>query len=98
MLPCGITAASPRTSLLIRLSHEDAVRIREEAALEYRSLSGHLLFVLDRSIWIEEKVAHGARVKTDGEPGRTRTSNPLLNPGMSQYRIMWLFPVSSMSV
>jgi hypothetical protein len=52
--------ASPRTSLLIRLSQEDAARVREEASLAYRSLSGYLLFVIDRSIWIEQKVAHGA--------------------------------------
>lgn len=50
----------PRTSLLIRLSHEDAARIRTEAASEYRSLSGYLLYVLERSFRIEEKVVRGA--------------------------------------
>jgi len=50
----------PRTSLLIRLSHEDAVRIRAEASSEYRSLSGYLLHVLERSFWIEERVVRGA--------------------------------------
>ena len=50
----------PRTSLLIRLSHEDAARIRAEAASEYRSLSGYLLYVLERSFRIEEKVVRGA--------------------------------------
>lgn len=49
-----------RTSLLIRLSHEDAGRIRKEAASEHRSLSGYLLNVLERSFFIEQKVAHGA--------------------------------------
>ena len=48
-----------RTSLLIRLSHEDAVRIRKEASSEYRSVSGYLLYVLTRSFWIEEKVVGG---------------------------------------
>lgn len=51
---------SPRTSLLIRLSHEDAVRIRQEASSEHRSLSGYLLNVLERSFFIEQKVSHGA--------------------------------------
>jgi len=49
-----------RTSLLIRLSHEDAVRIRKEASAEHRTLSGYLLNVLERSMLIEQKVAHGA--------------------------------------
>src|SRR5262245_58213535 len=53
-------APVPRTSLLIRLSHDDAARIRAEASSVYRSLSGYLLFVVERSIWIEQKVAHGA--------------------------------------
>src|SRR5215510_14978411 len=52
--------SAPRTSLLIRLSYEDAVRIRKEAASEHRSLSGYLLNVLERSCFIEQKVAHGA--------------------------------------
>jgi len=42
-----------RTSLLIRLSHEDAARIRKEAASQHRTLSGYLLRVLERSIKIE---------------------------------------------
>jgi len=46
--------------LLIRLSHEDAARIRKEASAEHRSLSGYLLNVLERSFFIEQKVAHGA--------------------------------------
>jgi len=49
-----------RTSLLIRLSHEDAARIHKEASSEHRSLSGYLLNVLERSIFIEQKLAHGA--------------------------------------
>src|SRR5499425_1677096 len=50
----------PSTSLLVRLSHEDAARIRKEASSEHRSLSGYLLNVLERSFSIEQKVAHGA--------------------------------------
>src|SRR5215467_542779 len=49
-----------RTSMLIRLSYEDAVRIRKEASSEHRSLSGYLLNVLERSFFIEQKLAHGA--------------------------------------
>lgn len=49
----------PRTSLLIRLSHEDAARIREEASSEYRSLSGYLLRKLHRGFQIEEKLGTG---------------------------------------
>jgi len=49
-----------RTSLLIRLSREDAARVRAEASSEYRSLSGYLLYVLERSFSIEERVARGA--------------------------------------
>lgn len=48
---------SNRTSLLIRLSHADAARIRKEAATEHRSLSGYLLHVLERSFSIEQKFA-----------------------------------------
>ena len=50
----------PRTSLLVRLPHEDAARIRKEAQSEHRSLSGYLLNVLERSFFIKQKVAHGA--------------------------------------
>jgi uncharacterized protein (DUF1778 family) len=49
----------PRTSLLIRLSHEDAARIRKEASFEYRSLSGYLLSKLERSIRVEETFGPG---------------------------------------
>ena len=49
-----------RTSLLIRLSPEDAARIRERAWSEYRSVSGYLLYVLQRSFRIEELVVRDA--------------------------------------
>jgi len=52
--------SAPRTSLLIRLSHEDAARIHQEAASEHRSLSGYLLNVVVRSFVIEQRVSHGA--------------------------------------
>ena len=48
-----------RTSLLIRCSHEDAARIHSDASFEHRSLSGYLLHVLERSFWIEDRVAKG---------------------------------------
>ena len=51
-----------RTSLLIRLSPQDAVRIREGASSEYRSVSGYLLHALDRSFRIEEAVVRDANV------------------------------------
>ena len=60
MLPYGISRPMPRTSLLIRLSHEDAARIRAEASSEYRSVSGYLLHVLDLSFRIEERVVREA--------------------------------------
>jgi uncharacterized protein (DUF1778 family) len=49
-----------RTSLLIRLSPQDAARIREGASSEYRSVSGYLLYALDRSFRIEEVVVRDA--------------------------------------
>ena len=57
-IPYGINMA--RTSLLIRLSPEDAARIREGACSEYRSVSGYLLYALDRSFRIEEVVVRDA--------------------------------------
>jgi len=51
---------SVRTSLLIRLSHNDAARVRKEASSEHRSLSGYLLHVLERSFSIEQKLTLGA--------------------------------------
>src|SRR5215469_17434852 len=55
-----VSMRSVRTSLLIRLSHDDAARIRKQASSEHRSLSGYLLNVLERSFFIEQKVPHGA--------------------------------------
>lgn len=45
----------PRTSLLVRLSTEDAARIHHAAASEYRSLCAYLLRHLERSMALEEK-------------------------------------------
>lgn len=64
VLPCGITIQGetlPRTSLLIRLSQEDASRIHRESSSEYRSLSGYLLRVLQRSFRIEDAVSQQVR-------------------------------------
>jgi hypothetical protein len=45
-----------RTSLLIRLSHEDAARVHHEASSEYRSLSAYLLRRLETIMNVEEKI------------------------------------------
>ena len=50
-----VSVGERRTSLLIRLSREDAARIHQEASSEYRSLSGYLLCKLERSISLEAK-------------------------------------------
>lgn len=47
------------SSLIIRCSHEDAARIRNHASSEHRSLSGYLLHVLERSLWIEDRLTRG---------------------------------------
>lgn len=48
-----------RTSLLIRCSPDDAQTIYAEAAAQHRNVSGYLLFVLERSMWIERKFLAG---------------------------------------
>ena len=57
-----VVSVALRASLLVRLSPEDAARIRKEASSEHRSLSGYLLNILERSFFIEQKLAHGANV------------------------------------
>lgn len=47
--------AHGRTSLLIRCSPQDAQTIHAEGLAQHRSVSGYLLNVLERSIWIEER-------------------------------------------
>ena len=56
MIPDGIKMNPARTSLIVRCSPEDAVRARNEASLEHRSLSGYLLRVLEFRINIEDKL------------------------------------------
>jgi hypothetical protein len=48
--------------------------------------------------FVSEKSEEANSLKSSGEPGRTRTSNPLISSGMSQSFVFLLFPVSSMSV
>lgn len=48
-----------RTSLLIRCSIEDAQMIRTEAATQHRNVNGYLLYVLERSMWIEQRFLAG---------------------------------------
>ena len=64
--------SASRTSLLIRLSHEDAARVRKEAASEHRILSGYLLFVLERSIRSELNAAQVTQITTDVLSRRAR--------------------------
>lgn len=75
--------AMPRTALLIRYSQEEAAIVHQWAAREHRTISGHLLHVLERSLAIEERfgaaltpsfVAEFNR-KTDGDrqPATTAT-------------------------
>ena len=53
------TEEKGRTSLLIRCSREDAQKIHAEADAAHRSLSGYLLHVLERSLWIENRFVVG---------------------------------------
>lgn len=46
-----------RTALLIRCSRDDAQALRAQALAEHRSISGCLLHILDRSLWIDEQFA-----------------------------------------
>ena len=46
-----------RTSLIVRCSREDAARIRIDASSQHRSVSGYLLYTLERSFWVEEKAS-----------------------------------------
>jgi hypothetical protein len=59
LIPSGIAMPAPRTPLLIRCSSEDAARVRYHSALDHRSISGYLLYVLERNLTIEERFADG---------------------------------------
>lgn len=43
-----------RTSLIIRCRREDAQTIYREAAAQRRNVSGYLLHVMERSLWVEK--------------------------------------------
>jgi uncharacterized protein (DUF1778 family) len=45
-----------RSVLIIRCSRADADVIRAQARLEHRTVSGYLLHVLDRSLWVDATV------------------------------------------
>lgn len=49
-----------RTSLLVRCSRDEAQKIHVEAMAQHRNVSGYLLFVLERSLWIEDRFVTGA--------------------------------------
>ena len=46
---------SDRTALLIRCSQQQALTVRKEALAQHRTISGYVLSVLERSLWIERK-------------------------------------------
>ena len=48
-----------RTSLLVRCSRDEAQKIHVEAMAQHRNVSGYLLFVLERSLWIEDGFVTG---------------------------------------
>ncbi|HKV47261.1 MAG TPA: hypothetical protein VJN69_04165 [Candidatus Acidoferrales bacterium] len=52
-------AQMSRTSLLVRCSQLDAQTVHAEALTQHRSVSGYLLNVLERSMWIEQRFLSG---------------------------------------
>lgn len=62
-----------RTSFIVRCSAKEAGVIRKQAWREHRSVSGYLLYVLERSLWIEQRfgsgVPSGARFFPDSAIG-----------------------------
>ena len=69
-----------RTTLLIRCSQQQADLIRREAVAQHRTITGYLLNVLERSLWIESKFGHGLEslaalpVHETVDSGETRTA------------------------
>lgn len=59
LISCDINMNPSRTALLIRCSKEEADILRTQAAAEHRTISGCMLNILERSLWIEERYAHG---------------------------------------
>ncbi len=51
--------AARRTALLIRCTADEAATIRRSSRSEHRTVSGCLMHLLERSLWIEEKFAKG---------------------------------------
>jgi len=64
------------TSLIVRCSREDAARIRKEASSGHRSLSGYLLYVLERTFYIEDRVPPLALARQAQLMGAHRYQNP----------------------
>ncbi|HEX5423249.1 MAG TPA: hypothetical protein VFW94_06850 [Candidatus Acidoferrales bacterium] len=50
---------SCRTALLIRCSREEAATVRAQAHAERRTISGCILNILERSLWMEEQYSRG---------------------------------------
>lgn len=51
--------SAQRTSFIVRCPAQEASTIRAEAKAQHRSVSGYLLYMLERSLWIEEKFGRG---------------------------------------
>lgn len=58
-ISCDIRMNSSRTALLIRCSKQEAAIIRAQAAAERRTISGCMLNILERSLWMEEQYSRG---------------------------------------
>lgn len=80
-----------RTSLLVRCSRQDAQTVHAEASASRRSVSGYLLYVLEQSIWIEDKFLAGAVLQAKYlpavEPPRSDTAIHLRCTGEEADRI-----------
>lgn len=67
-----------RTALLIRCSVEEARKIRAEAELETRTVSGYVLNIMARALRIDDKLA---AIIHDSNLNRTLARLPLRVPG-----------------
>lgn len=72
------TLMVPRTALLIRCSLEEASKIRAEAEIEKRTVSGYVLNIMVRALRIEDKLA---AIIHDSNLNRTLARLPLRMPG-----------------
>jgi uncharacterized protein (DUF1778 family) len=66
--------AKDRAALLIRCSREEAAAIRNQAAAEHRSVSGCMLYVLERSASLEERFAPAPRLYAAAQRAASRAA------------------------